>query len=94
MSPKDLAVAREVVKLNALVAGQVGLTRVSWNTAQNFRNNNEYAAKDRFRGRSIGLNFAIKFYFALRTGQSSTILDAKLTGNNTIKIALMRKPYF
>jgi hypothetical protein len=39
---------------------QVGLTQVKWNAALNFHYFYEYAAKDRFQGSSIGLNFAIK----------------------------------
>ena len=42
------------------VGGQVGLTQVKWNAALNFHYFYEFSAKDRFRGSSIGLNFAIK----------------------------------
>lgn len=43
------------------VGGQIGLTYVPWNAALNFHYFYEFASKDRFQGRSIGLNFAIKF---------------------------------
>ena len=43
------------------VGGQVGLTYIPWNALLNFHYFYEFAANDRFRGQSIGLNFAIKF---------------------------------
>ena len=43
------------------IGGQIGLTYVPWNGALNFHYFYEFAAKDRFQGQSIGLNFAIKF---------------------------------
>jgi len=42
------------------VGGQLGFTQVKWNAALNFHYFYEFSAKDRFRGSSIGLNFAIK----------------------------------
>ena len=41
------------------VGGQLGLTQVKWNAALNFHYFYEFAAKDRFRGSSVGLNFAL-----------------------------------
>ncbi len=42
------------------IGGQLGLTQVKWNAALNFHYFYEFSAKDRFRGSSIGLNFAFK----------------------------------
>ena len=43
------------------VGGQLGLTYVPWNAVMNFHYFYEFAAKDRFQGQSLGLNFAVKF---------------------------------
>lgn len=41
--------------------GQIGLTYVPWMLTANFQGFGEFAAKDRFEGISLGLNFAKKF---------------------------------
>jgi hypothetical protein len=41
--------------------GQLGLTYVPWNVALNVHYFHEFAAKDRFQGQALGVNFAIKF---------------------------------
>ena len=43
------------------VGVQIGTVYVPWHAALNFRYIYEYAATDRFRGQSFGLNFAIGF---------------------------------
>ena len=42
------------------VGGQLGVTYLPWNASLNLVAYNEYAAKDRFEGASIALNFAMK----------------------------------
>jgi len=43
------------------VGAQLGLTIVPWNAVLNFHFFYELASKDRFKGQSVGLNFAVKF---------------------------------
>ena len=42
------------------VGGQIGVSYLPWNASLNLVAYNEYAAKDRFEGASIALNFAMK----------------------------------
>jgi hypothetical protein len=43
------------------VGVQIGSIYVPWHAALNFRYIYEYAATDRFKGQSFGLNFSIGF---------------------------------